>query len=62
MTIWALCGSCGNRVEQGQTAPRDMRESWNDGYSAAISNALDAGLITEDQADELLTELSRFEN
>jgi hypothetical protein len=39
-----------------------MRESWNDGYSAAISNALEAGLITEEQADELLTELSRLEN
>ena len=62
MTIFAMCGECGNRVDKGQTAPRDMRESWNDGYSAAISNALEAGLITEEQADELLTELSRLEN
>ena len=62
MTIRALCGACGNRVEPDQTAPLEMRESWNDGYSAAISNALDAGLITEDQADELLTELARLEN
>lgn len=35
-----------------------IRDAWNDGYSAAISNALDADLISQDSADELLDELT----
>jgi hypothetical protein len=61
MTIRALCGYCGNTLEKGGLAPQQIRESWNDGYSAAISNALGAGLITEEQADDLLTELSQLQ-
>ena len=38
-------------------APREIRAAWNDGYSAAVSNAQDAGLITEDEAAKKRTEL-----
>lgn len=42
-------------------APREIRAAWNDGYSAAVSNAQDAGLITEDEGYDLLMELSRLD-
>jgi hypothetical protein len=48
--------------QQGGLAPRDIRAAWNDGYSAAVSNAQDAGLITEEQSYDLLEELSRLED
>lgn len=35
---------------------------FNDGYSSAICNAREAGLIPEDQADDLLTELVQEDN
>jgi cyanate lyase len=35
-----------------------IREAWNDGYQSAVSNALEAELITEQDADELLEELT----
>jgi hypothetical protein len=62
MTIRPLCGYCGNTIENGGLAPKEIRAAWNDGYSAAISNALDAGLITEEQSYDLLEELSRLED
>jgi hypothetical protein len=34
---------------------------FNDGYSSAVSNAQDEEWITEEQADDLLTELVKFE-
>lgn len=34
---------------------------FNDGYSSAVSNAQDEEWITEEQADDLLTELVIFE-
>ena len=47
--------------QQGGLAPREIRAAWNDGYSAAVSNAQDAGLITEEQSYDLLEELSRLD-
>jgi hypothetical protein len=62
MTIRPLCGYCGNTIENGGLAPKEIRAAWNDGYSAAVSNAQDAALITEEQSYDLLEELSRLED
>jgi hypothetical protein len=37
---------------------RAIQNAFNDGYMSAVSNAQDAEYITNEQADELLTELN----
>jgi len=36
-----------------------VRNAWNDGYQSAVSNALDAEYLDQDQADELEEELTK---
>jgi len=39
-----------------------MKSNWNDGYQSAVANAEMALFITEEQGEDLLTELAELED